>query len=142
MNCMNAIDTNIWIYAHDTRDAHKQLVAQTLIATVRPLKLPWQIGCEFIAACRKLVAAGFDENMAWSALGDMQAMADEILLPTPQLWQDTRSLQARHSISFWDALLAQACITGGVLRLYSEDMGSPRVLDGLTLINPFRPASP
>jgi hypothetical protein len=34
---MNAIYTSIWIYSHDTRDPKKQLVAQNLIATLRPL---------------------------------------------------------------------------------------------------------
>lgn len=86
MHSMNAIDTNIWIYSHDTRDPQKQLVAQNLIATLRPLALPWQVGCEFIAASRKLASLGFDEPQAWSALTQMQAMANVMLLPTPHLW--------------------------------------------------------
>jgi predicted nucleic acid-binding protein len=40
---MNAIDTNVWLYSHDTRDAHKQAVAQSLIANLRSLALPWQV---------------------------------------------------------------------------------------------------
>jgi predicted nucleic acid-binding protein len=44
---MNAIDTNVWLYSHDTRDPHKQGIAQQLIATMRPLALPWQVGCEY-----------------------------------------------------------------------------------------------
>ena len=77
MNSMNAIDANIWVYSHDIRDPDKQLLAQQLVATVRPLVLPWQVGCEFIAAYRKLAATGFDETMAWSALGDMRSMAED-----------------------------------------------------------------
>jgi hypothetical protein len=77
---MNAVDTNLWIYCHDTLDPNKQLVAQHLIATVRPLALPWQVGCEFIAANRKLAPQGFDEIQAWSALTRMQAMANVLLL--------------------------------------------------------------
>ena len=52
-NCMNAIDTNVWLYSHDTRDRRKQRLAQRLVAAVRPLALPWQVGCEFVAASRK-----------------------------------------------------------------------------------------
>jgi predicted nucleic acid-binding protein len=110
---MNVIDTNIWIYSHDTRDRHKQLTAQSLIATVRSMALPWQVGCEFIAACRKLAAIGFDETRAWTALADMQAMANVVLMPSEDHWHEARSLQLRHSLSFWDALLAAACIRGG-----------------------------
>src|SRR5436189_3569840 len=110
---MNAIDTNIWVYSHDNRDLRKQQVAQQLIATVRPLALPWQVGCEFIAASRKLATVGFDEAKAWLALTKMQIMADAILLPSPSLWVESQSLQGRHMLSFWDALLASSCIQGG-----------------------------
>jgi predicted nucleic acid-binding protein len=134
---MNVIDTNIWIYRHDTRDPQKRLVAKNLISTVRPLALPWQVGCEFIAASRNLVPLGFDEAKAWTALASMSGMASVVLLPNPQLWADARSLQSRHSLSFWDALLVAACINGGVQSLFTEDMGAPRQIDGLSLVNPF-----
>ncbi len=68
---------------------------------------------------------------------DEQTIASAVLMPTPQLWQDAQSLQTRHSLSFWDALLVAACIHKGVQTLYSEDMGAPRQIDGLSLVNPF-----
>ena len=134
---MNAIDTNIWIYSHDGRDLLKQQVAQQLIASVRPLALPWQVGCEFIAASRKLAAHGFDEAKAWLALAQMKAMADAILLPTSELWAAAQALQGAHSLSFWDALLAASCIQDNVQVLYTEDMGAPRTIESLSLVNPF-----
>jgi hypothetical protein len=39
---MNAIDTNVWVYCHDSRDAEKQQVAQQLIETAEPMALLWQ----------------------------------------------------------------------------------------------------
>lgn len=134
---MNAIDTNIWLYLHDPRDPRKQAVAQQVVASTRPLALPWQVGCEFIAASRKLSALGFTENHAWNALTAMQALADVILLPVPDLWQEARALQNSHTLSFWDALLVASCLRGGVTVLYTEDMGSPRTVGALSLVNPF-----
>jgi predicted nucleic acid-binding protein len=134
---MNAIDTNVWLYSHDKRDARKQGIAQQVIAAARPMALPWQVGCEFVAASRKLAAAGFTESQAWAALVLMQAMADMILLPAPELWQETQALQGRYSLSFWDGLLASICIRGKVQTLYTEDMGAPRTIDSLSLVNPF-----
>ncbi len=134
---MNAIDTNVWLYSHDNRDPRKQGLAQQLIATARPLALPWQVGCEFIAASRKLAAAGFTEAQAWAALAVMRALADVILLPVPDLWPETQALQGRYSLSFWDALLVGACLRGGVQVLYTEDIGAPRAIDSLSLVNPF-----
>src|ERR1051325_10772861 len=79
-NCMNVIDTNIWIYRHDVRDPQKQLVAKNLISSIGPLVLPWQVGCDFMAGSRKLAPLGFDEAKAWAALGQMQAMATVVLM--------------------------------------------------------------
>ena len=67
----------------------------------------------------------------------MQVFADVILLPVPDLWLETQGLQSSYSLSFWDALLVAACLRGGVKVLYTEDMGSPRNIGGLSLVNPF-----
>lgn len=134
---MNAIDTNVWIYTHDPRDLRKQQIAQQLVVAARPFVLPWQIGCAFIAASRKLAALGFTENQAWAALTAMQVVADRVLLPDEQLWSEARALLLRHALSFWDALLIAACLRAGVQCLYTEDMGAPRVINGLSLVNPF-----
>jgi predicted nucleic acid-binding protein len=132
---MNAIDTNIWLYSHDGRDPREQQIAQQLVTTIRPLALPWQVGCEFIAASRKLVSQGFDEGKAWLALATMQAMAHRILIPEPLLWQETQTLQGKYSLSFWDGLLAAACLRGGVTTLYSEDFGGTPTINGLSIVN-------
>lgn len=136
---MNVLDTNVWLYGHDTRDPHKQARALHLWATIRPLALPWQVGCEFLAASRKLAPIGFTETQAWAALTDMRALADAVLLPVPDLWPETQALQGRYSLSFWDALLVAACLHDGVSVLYTEDIGAPRTIDRLSLVNPFIP---
>jgi predicted nucleic acid-binding protein len=127
-------------YIATTRDPHKQSVARQLVSTVRPIVLPWQVGCEFMAATRKLAPLGFDAAMAWAAMADMQTIATAVLLPDIQLWQHTQSLQIQHMLSFWDALLVASCIHGGVTVLYTEDMGAPSQIDSLLLVNPFLPA--
>jgi predicted nucleic acid-binding protein len=134
---MIAFDTNIWIYSHDARDPQKRAKAQELIRTVTPIALPWQVGCEFIAASRKLEPLGFQQDQAWNALAQMQAMADVVLTPNVDLWVATRALIRRHPLSFWDALLVAACVAGGVTRLYSEDLGPLGRVDDVELVNPF-----
>ena len=134
---MNAIDTNIWIYAHDRRDKDKQIAAQRLIATLDPMALLWQVGCEFIAAARQLEPFGFSLRDAWDALADMQAMADVVLLPSAEIWAIARNLQERLELHFWDALNFAACLQGGVKTLYSEDFGDRSSIDQLRIMNPF-----
>ncbi len=134
---MNAIDTNIWIYRHDSRDRQKQSIADQLIVTVRPQVLLWQVGCEFVAASRKLAVIGFTRDHAWAALADMQNIAAQVALPEVRLWTYAQALQALYALSFWDAVLVAACNLSGVQTLYTENMGAPRVVDGLSLVNPF-----
>jgi len=74
----------------------------------------WQVGCEFIAACRKLEAAGFSQEDAWAALEDMCNMADTVFMPDTDLWAETHRLQQRYGLSFWDALIVAACYKAGV----------------------------
>lgn len=135
---MNAIDTNIWVYCHDSRDAEKQQAAQRLIEAAEPMALLWQVGCEFIAAARKLRPFGFTEEQAWQSLEDMQAMADAVLLPVPELWSQCRALQQQHGMHFWDAILISTCIHHQVRSLYSEDIFESDDFHGLRIINPFR----
>lgn len=53
---MNAVDTNILIYAHDTRYPVKLAIAEALIRTLTDGVLLWQVACEYVAASRKLAA--------------------------------------------------------------------------------------
>lgn len=134
---MNAIDTNVWIYRYDVRDPAKQYSAEQLILTVHPLVLLWQVGCEFIAASRKLAPTGFSQDDAWVALTYIHSISSSVAYPNALFWPKTQDLQKRFSLSFWDALLITSCILGGVQTLYTENIGAPRVIDGLSLVNPF-----
>jgi len=135
---MNALDTNIWIYCYDQRDSQKQQTAQRVVETADPLALLWQVGCEFISAARKLEPLGFAQSDAWQALTDMEAMADNVLLPEPAIRPHCRAIQDRHGMHFWDALIVAACIQGGVITLHSEDLGHYGEIEGLKIVNPFR----
>lgn len=142
MKFMNVFDTNIWLYVHDSRDPRKQSIARQLVASVRPGLLPWQVGCEFVAASRKLSAVGFSETLAWTALSTMRKLADRVILPTVNDWADAQSLQSHCSLSFWDATLIVACLRENATILYTEDIGAPRTIDQLSLVNPFLAAVP
>jgi predicted nucleic acid-binding protein len=134
---MNAIDTNIWMYSHDSRDIRKQEIARRLIDDLTPLALLWQVGCEFISASKKLAPLGFSEEHAWNSLGKMCNMADAIIMPTPDLWIQTRRLQMNLSVNFWDALIVAACLQRNVSTFYSEDFSHRQKIDRLEIINPF-----
>jgi predicted nucleic acid-binding protein len=43
---MNAVDTNILIYARDPRDPTKQALATALLSSLTDAVLLWQVACE------------------------------------------------------------------------------------------------
>ena len=69
---MNAVDTNVLIYACDQTDVRRQRVALDLITTTPDCVLLWQVACEFIAASRKLNKQGFTFAQAWDRLTEFR----------------------------------------------------------------------
>lgn len=133
---MNAVDTNILIYARDPRDPQKQQTAQSLIATLDDGVLLWQVACEYIAASRKLTSLGYDQRQAWADLANLR----NIWLPFAPSWMvmdKAEALLSQYSLSFWDAMIVAACLEAGVRRLYSEDFDGSAAATGLEIINPF-----
>ena len=98
---MNAIDTNVWIYCYDHRDPVKQQIAKQLVSTIEPLVLLWQVGCEFIAAARKLEPLGFTGSLAWEAV-ENRSDVRLCCLPGTGIWALAKRLQEEHSLHFWD----------------------------------------
>jgi predicted nucleic acid-binding protein len=67
---MNALDTNVLVYAHDTRDPQKQATALSLIQSQDDGVLLWQVACEYLASSRKLESQGYSLQQAWQDIRD------------------------------------------------------------------------
>jgi predicted nucleic acid-binding protein len=133
---MNAVDTNVLIYAHDPRDVAKQQTAIALLQSLVDGVLVWQVACEFLSASRKLEPLGFQSATAWQEIRDLRSVWTTIT-PSWNVLDRAQSLGARFSLSFWDSLLLATCIEARVTTLYSEDFTGYAVVDGLQLVNPF-----
>jgi len=133
---MNAVDTNVLIYARDPQDSMKQAAANALLSSLTDGVLLWQVACEYIAASRKLEAFGYDRAQAMADISDMRE-AWSTMLPSWAVMDRAERLLAKYQLSFWDALIIAACLEGGVTRLYSEDFDSSARAEGLEIINPF-----
>ena len=138
---MNAIDTNVLLYSIDRLEPVKQIKAQHLLVQLHsdtnPTVLLWQVLAEVTQQlCRwrdngKLSPDEFSQHVkAFRHLFPL-------VLPTADTFDLARGLAERYSLSHWDSLILGACQTAGATRLYTEDMGSPRTIDGIELINPF-----
>lgn len=134
---MNAVDTNILIYANDPRDPVKQNKAVELIDTLTEGVLLWQVACEYVAASRKLAAYGLNQQQALADLGLLRRKWTPSFL-TWKVLDGAQALMTSGNLSFWDALIVAACLESGVTRLYSEDFdASTSARTGVAIINPF-----
>jgi predicted nucleic acid-binding protein len=132
---MNAVDTNVLIYAHDPRDPRKQSAAIALIESLKDVALLWQVACEYISAGKKLEPFGYSRAQAWQDIQELRSVWDAVL-PSWEVADRAQQLLDRYSLSYWDAMLAAACLEAGVTTLYSEDFGQGNI-DSLEIVNPF-----
>lgn len=138
---MNAVDTNVLLYSVDRNEPAKQLKAQQLLlqlhSTPGSTILLWQVLGELTQQLRRwrdqgrLTPAEFSQHLvAFRHLFPL-------VLPTAQTFDAALELSERFSLSHWDSMILGACRTAGATRLFSEDIGAPRTIDGIELINPF-----
>ena len=134
---MNAVDTNVLIYARYPRDSVKQQKARALTANLTNGALLWQVACEFIAASRRLTVVGYTQASAWGELGQLRVLW-KLIVPSENVFVRAEQLTASHNLSFWDAMIVAACMEGNITRLYTEDFdNSLKQATGVEIVNPF-----
>ena len=115
---MNAVDTNVLVYAVDSQEPDKQTRAleclNRLGRDATAVVLPWQVAVEFLSCLRRwesLRRITRDQTSAYIA--HVEATY-EIITPTPGVLSLSLDLSSRYSLSHWDSLLVAACIEAGV----------------------------
>ena len=134
------LDTNLLVYAIDASEPVKQAVAQKWIAAAHQSGngcLSYQVVQEWFNVVLRKAAV---------PLGPEEAASIYRTLIEP-LWhiQSSREivvtaidLHQHDSLSWWDALIVSAAISGGCERLLSEDLQHGRKVRGVRIVNPFR----
>lgn len=133
------IDTNLWAYRLDQREAAKsRRVHQWLAAIVadHEVVISTQVLIELRSVVsRKLQPPLTDQQM--TAL--LEALAGfEVVSTDANLTLDAHQLAIREQLSWFDALIAEAAIRSRCSVLYSEDFGHGRRIAGLDVVNPLR----
>lgn len=138
MNARSFFDTNVLVYADDDDAPKKQRVARDLwhdhrrdgtgVVSLQVLQeyfvtVTGKLKHDPRKARRKVeLLAEFD--VATPEVGDILAAID---------------LHRLHGISFWDALILRSAHQAGCRVLLSEDFQGGREVDGIQVVNPFRP---
>lgn len=137
---MNAVDTNILVYAIDEDEPTKRTRARDFLRQLGPSEEPllmWQVVGEFVACLRRWEdQRGYDPRRT-RRYYELIVNNMGIVFPDLQVAETSFDLRSRFSLSHWDSMLLAACIRAGVDTLYSEDMDAGMVYDSVRVVNPF-----
>ena len=138
MNGLRFIDTNVLLYSisRDAAEARKRDIAIALL-DAHDIALSVQVLQEFYVQATRVtrpdalahdIAAGLVRT--W-----LRFKVQEISVP---VMIGALEFKAMHGLSYWDAAIVAAARALGCRELLSEDMSHGRVVEGVSISNPFR----
>jgi len=133
------VDTNVFVYDRDQRDAGKHGRARDWLTALwqRPGLgvICGQVLSEFYWTVTRKLKPGLDEEQARRYIQTLFAWK---FVPIDQAAMDEAwVVQDRYGFSFWDALVVSAARIGRCHVLLTEDLQDGQELDGLLVVNPF-----
>ena len=134
------IDTNVFIYQLDTRDARKHAIAERVVSDALANEsacISYQVVQECLNTVLRKAQVALDADAA-------RAYLDTVLAPLVRvgasvaLYRRGLELQQRWHFSFYDSLIVAAALEAGCKRLLSEDLQHGQRIESLRIENPFR----
>lgn len=115
---MNAIDTNILVYAVDVFEPAKSRIAvellERLLTDKNGIAVPWQVATEFLACLRRWENKGrINREQTIAHLSKFLGPLP-IVHPTDAVLSASLELSGRYSLSHWDSMLLAACQEAGI----------------------------
>lgn len=132
------VDSNVLIYAHDVTAGSKHEVAKQLLARLWAEErgcLSIQVLQEFVVNATRKVPKPIPVSIAEEAVTALSAWT--VHSPEPADVVAALKRQARYQISFWDAMVLESAVCLGCQLMWSEDLTSGQVYDGVTVRSPF-----
>lgn len=132
------VDTNILIYAHDTAAGDKHARARALVEDLwasRSGVVSTQILQELAVNLRQKAKKPLDAKTTREVVSDY--LTWQVVVNSGDSILEALELEARHQISFWDALVIQAAQMAGAEILYSEDLSDGQRYGTVRVKNPL-----
>jgi predicted nucleic acid-binding protein len=136
------VDTNVLVYAHDLDSGEKHQVARELLIDIwdhRAGVLSVQVLQECYVTLTRKISHPLPPSAARSVLQDYLSWQVEVVDPGSVLTASRIEEESR--ISFWDALIVTAALKGKASKIFTEDLQSGQVIEGVTIENPFHRVS-
>lgn len=135
------VDTNLLVYARDSRDARRQQRAEEWLAHLwrhRLGRLSLQVLQEYYVSVTQKLKPGMEHDAARRDVRDLWHWVP----PSSGvgLLEAAWTLQDQFSLSWWDALIVSSAQLAGCDTLLSEDFQHGQQFGALRVSNPFRTA--
>ncbi|MES3012201.1 MAG: PIN domain-containing protein [Pseudomonadota bacterium] len=134
------IDTNVFIYQLDTRDARKHAIADHLVGDA----LSTDNACISFQVIQECLNTALRKAEITLEAAAMRLYLDTVLVPlhrvssSVELYRSALDLQQRWKFSFYDSLIVAAALEAGCKKLLSEDLQHGQRIGSLRIENPFR----
>ena len=131
------LDTNILIYAVDSSEGSKHILASKILLRAAASKQPLMLQTlnEFSAVVRR---KRLMSPPALHRMIDSHRKAFVMEPPNVQDLIDALHAQEDHQLPFWDALLWASARRSECRIIFSEDFQNGRELGGVRFVNPFK----
>ncbi len=137
MTALWFVDTNVLLYNRDRAEQTKRATAAAWLGALwkdQLGRLSYQVLIEYYANATRVDARLSPEHIR----DDVRALLLwDPVPPGPQLLEVAWQVHARHSISWWDALIVAAAKSAGCSHLLSEDFQDGQDFGNLLVVDPF-----
>lgn len=132
------VDTNVFIYARQAREAGKQPVAAQWIDRLWR-EQAGRTSMQVLSECYVTLTRGFEPALSPPVVWDY---VRSLLAWNPQpvdahVFNRAFEIEQRHRLNWWDCLIVGSAQLQGCSVLLTEDLQDGAVLGGVTVRNPF-----
>lgn len=134
---MKFIDSNVFIYAADSKNPVKRSIARKLITEAVAsggYEINVQVLNEFSSVAHRKLGLTIDEIKAY-----LEMFRAFTILPVPaDVTEKGLDVMQRYGLQFYDSLLLVAASESGCSEFISEDLNDGQIYCGMKAANPFK----
>ena len=133
------LDTNVLVYTFDARVPRKQKIARDLVTQALKDRygiISFQVAQEFLNVALRKFKPPMSPAQAQAYLTRVLMPLCEVF-PDADLYSDALSIASKAGWTFYDSLVMASAAAGKCRILFSEDLQSGRIVQGVEIRNPF-----
>ena len=135
------VDTNVLVYAYDRSEPIKQAIAVTVLASIVRSGagvISAQVLSEFFNAVTRKILAPLTLEEAHARVQNLLRLLHVVPVTDLIVLEAVRGVR-EHQLSLWDAQIWAAARLNQIPVILSEDFRGDLVLEGIRVVDPFRP---